>query len=67
MKNKKKTAILYYLTSLLFYVVAATKFWTASGSTGVIWLCLGSTFLCLGASIQMKHKREKEKDTSNKD
>ena len=50
-----KKCNLFYLSGLLFFVAAALNFITAENrSTAVVWLCLGSTFLCLGASQQKK-------------
>ena len=46
---------LLYLSGLLFFLAAALNFFTGENrSTAVVWLCLGSTFLCLGASQQKK-------------
>ncbi len=46
---------LFYLSGLLFFLTAMLNFITAKNrSTAVVWLCLGSTFLCLGASQQKK-------------
>ena len=40
---------LYYISSLLFFVVAILQFVDKSEhSLPVVWLCLGSCFLCLG-------------------
>ena len=64
--NKKTTVTLYYLASVLFYIVAITKFINSGFSSGVIWLCLGSACLCFGASAQSKNKRSDDEDTSNK-
>ena len=50
-----KKCNLFYLSGLLFFIAAALNFITAENrSTAVVWLCLGSTFLCLGASQQKK-------------
>ena len=46
---------LFYLSGLLFYLAAALNFITGEGhSTAVVWLCLGTCFLCLGHSQQKK-------------
>ena len=51
-----KKCNLFYLSGLLFFAAAALNFITAENrSTAVVWLCLGSTFLCLGYS-QQKNK-----------
>ena len=50
-----KKCNLFYLSGLLFFLAAALNFITAENrSTAVVWLCLGSAFLCLGASQQKK-------------
>lgn len=64
--SNKTTVTLYYLASLLFYIVAIIKFFNTGFSSGVIWLCLGSAFLCFGGSAQSKNKRSDDKDTSDK-
>lgn len=41
--------------TVVFFLVAALNFITAENrSTAVVWLCLGSAFLCLGYSQQKK-------------
>ena len=46
---------LFYLSGLLSFLTAMLNFITAKNrSTAVVWLCLGSPFLCLGASQQKK-------------
>lgn len=51
----KTTVILYCLASMLFYIIAITKFLNSGFSSGVIWLCLGSVCLCFGANAQSKN------------
>ena len=63
--NKNTLVTLYYLVSVIFYIVAITKFINSGFSSGVIWLCLGSAFLCFGASAQSMNKKSDE-DTSLK-
>ena len=48
MKRNKISAIICFITSLLFYIHAILNF-SSEGSMGVVYICLGSTFLCLGA------------------
>lgn len=54
---------LYYLTCVLFYIVAIINFLNSDTTTGAVWLCLGSTFLCLGTSS--KQKNNENDDDSN--
>ena len=50
-----KRCKLFYLIGLLFFLAAALNFVTGGDhSTAVVWLCLGSAFLCLGYSQQKK-------------
>ena len=50
-----KKCNLFYLSGLLFFLAAALNFVTGEDhSTAVVWLCLGSAFLCLGYSQQKK-------------
>lgn len=46
---------LFYLSGLLAFLTAMLNFITAKNrSAAVVWLCLGSAFLCLGYSQQKK-------------
>lgn len=46
---------LFYLSGLLFFLAAVLDFVAGENhSAAVVWLCLGSTFLCLGYSQQKK-------------
>lgn len=46
---------LFYLSGLLFYLAAVLNLVAGEDhSTAVVWLCLGSSFLCLGHSQQKK-------------
>ena len=64
--SNKTTVTLYYIASLLFYIVAIIQFFNTGFSSGVIWLCLGSAFLWFGGSAQSKNKRPDDKDEFNK-
>lgn len=55
MKKEKTTAILCSVASLLFYISAIVAHFTSSDtSMTVMWICLGSTFLCLSAVLKNK-------------
>lgn len=30
-------------------------------TTGIVWICLGSTFLCLGSALRSRQNTDKEK------
>lgn len=59
-KTNKIVATLNYFTSICFYIVAIINFVKGNSSTGVIFLCLGSTFLCLGSVHLNKDKENKD-------
>lgn len=51
-----KKCNMFYLSGLLFFLAAVLNLVTGENhSTAVVWLCLGSAFLCLGYS-QQKNK-----------
>ena len=65
MKNDKKkndlraSAILFYIVALIDYLAALSYFIGGSDtSLGVVWLCIDSTFLCLGAANTKRAKDE---------
>ena len=59
MKNKK-TPTLYYVASLLFYLAAIISFAGGNRSfSPVMWIILGSLFICLGFLYAKKEKQEK--------
>lgn len=50
-----KRCKLFYLSGLLFFLAAVLNLVNGENhSTAVVWLCLGSVFLCLGASQRKK-------------
>ncbi len=64
--NKRKTSILYFLASAALYAAAIIKMITVDFSSGVIWFCLGSAFLCLGAAMFNQSKNETNKTEEKK-
>ena len=62
MKKEKFATILCFVASILFYIAAFVSR-LASGDTSmtVVWIGLGSTFLCLGAV--RKNKNDKDEKT----
>ncbi len=58
--SKKTSSVLYFLASAALYAVAVIKMFTVDFSSGVIWFCLGSAFLCLGAAMLNKSKNEEK-------
>lgn len=61
-KNKKTNKIastLYYCVSVCCYICSVINFIINNTSIGVIYLGLGSTFLCLGSVYLNKDKDKK--------
>ena len=66
MDKNKKLAIIYYLAAAVCYICACIWFCGKNTSLAVVWLCIGSTNLCLG-SVWMKRScdaQEQDKDKS---
>ena len=62
MKKGINKSILFYIASVLFFIASAIGFTSGNeNSMAVVWLCLGSSFLCLGST----HKK-KENNTDDK-
>ena len=62
MKKGINKSILFYIASVLFLVDSAIDFTSGNeNSMAIVWLCLGSSFLCLGST----HKK-KENNTDDK-
>ena len=61
MKKAKIPTILCFAAALLFYIAAAVSHFISGTSMTVVWICLGSAFLCLGA-VQ---KNKLDKDAKN--
>lgn len=59
-KTNKTTSILYFFSSVCFYIASIFEFVDKSNSMAVVNLCLGSTFLCLG-SVYLNKDKEKKK------
>ena len=58
-KKNKIVSILNYFSSICFYIVAIINFINDNSNTGVIYLCLGSTFLW--GSVYLNKDKEKKK------
>ncbi len=59
-KNNKVVAALYFAGSLCLYICAILNF-IYDGDSGVVYLCLGSALLCLGALWLKKGKKDNDK------
>ena len=59
--KKKNIGLLFYLVSAVFNVIGIVTFTSGNESSlGFAWVCLGSTFLCLGTAYNSKAKKETE-------
>ncbi|WP_461821218.1 hypothetical protein [Blautia stercoris] len=62
MKKGINKSILFYIASVLFFIASAIGFTSGNESSmAIVWLCLGSSFLCLDPT----HKK-KENNTDDK-
>ena len=62
MKKGINKSILFYIASVLFFIASALGFTNGNESSmAIVWLCFGSSFLCLGSI----HKK-KENNTDDK-
>ena len=63
MKKHKITAMLYYVAAILSYISAIINFaGENSRYLAGLWICIGSTFLCLGMSHSKKSKENRDND-----
>lgn len=64
MKSKKIICSIFYLCATVFYIIAILNMFgeTASYMTGVIWLSIGSLWLCLGAVFNISQKEDNNSD-----
>jgi len=59
--EKKNIGLLFYLASAVFNVLAIVMF-AGGGSMGPMWLCLGSSCLCLGTVFSRRAREGKEEE-----
>ena len=67
MNREKLCCILYFVASLFLYVAAILGFTGGEKTMGVIYLCLGSAMLCLGAAKLNKYNKDKKNADANED
>lgn len=61
--SKKTSTVLCYIASVLFYIKAVMmKISDAGTSSAVIWMCLGSAFLCFGAFFTLQSGKKNSAD-----
>lgn len=64
MNNENRMSVIYFIVSIIFYIVAIMRFTDGdSSSGGSVWICLGSAFLCLGS---MHAENGKKADSDEK-
>ena len=69
MKNTKETKeikinpTIFYVVSAVLNIVGVITLATGGGEdiSGIFWICLGSTFLCLGSALKSRENADKEK------
>ena len=59
MKKGINKSILFYIASVLFFIASAIGFTSGNEkSMAIVWLCLGSSFLCLGLTHKKKENNK---------
>lgn len=56
-KTNKIVSTLNYFTAVCFYIISIINFVNKDNSNGIVYLCLGSTFMCLGSVWLNKDKK----------
>ena len=74
MSPSRKKCVLCYSAAVLFYLAAVISFFTDKSSVGVVWLCFGSMFLCIGSANNLNAQKQEaaeiesaEKETDAQD
>ena len=63
MKKGINKSILFYVVSALFLIASAIGFMSGNdNSMAIVWLCLGSSFLCLGSTHKKKDNNKANTD-----
>lgn len=59
--KKKSDFIMFYILGMVYYVLAIISFTGEQGAgNGAIWMCLGSSMVCIGSSLAAKSAKEKK-------
>ena len=62
MKKGINKSILFYIAPVLFFIASAIGFTSGNeNSMAIIWLSLGSSFLCLGSTYKKKENNTDDK------
>ena len=68
MKKYQNISTLFYIVSALFNLLAIISLSGGmEGSTGFVWLSVGSVFLCLGSLYARKSKENRDDSNSDSD
>ena len=59
-KTNKTVSTLNYFTAVCFYIISIFNFLNKNNGIGMLYLCLGSTFMCLGTVWFNKDKNQKK-------
>ena len=63
MKKGINKSILFYVVSALFLIVSAIGLTSGNANTmAIVWLSLGSAFLCLGSAYKKKENNKTNTD-----
>ena len=63
MKKGINKSILFYIASVLFLVASAISFTRGNdNSMAIVWLSVGSSFLCLGSTYKKKENNKTNTD-----
>lgn len=66
MDRNRKIAIIYYLAAAACYICTVVFLYGKNTSLGAVWLCIGSTNLCLG-SVWMKRSGDAEEQAKQEE
>ena len=72
MKNTKEIKInptVFYVVSAILNIVGVVTLARGGGEdiSGIFWICLGSTFLCLGSALKSRQSTDSNADSEKKD
>ena len=62
MKKGINKSILFYVVSALFLIVSAIGLTRGNETMAIVWLSLGSAFLCLGSAYKKKENNKTNTD-----
>ncbi len=70
MDKNKKMALCFFMAAICSYIAAAIIFLNRSSSntTGIVFICVGSTWVAIGGSFSNKDKnKDDDNSSSNKE